>query len=85
MTVGALPSGAWPAQEGGPAEPNTLQVSRPIGIPNRWLRVPSGGTPGGAERAAPQGPMWPMQIVIGGACVFFIWYAWMMGQKRVLR
>lgn len=31
------------------------------------------------------GPMWPMQIVIGGACVFFIWYAWMMGKKGVLR
>ncbi len=31
------------------------------------------------------GSMWPMQIVIGGACVFFIWYAWMLGQKGVLR
>ena len=31
------------------------------------------------------GPMWPMQIVIGGACVFFIWYAWMMSKKGVLR
>ena len=31
------------------------------------------------------GPMWPMQIVIGGACVFFIWYAWMMEKKGVLR
>ena len=31
------------------------------------------------------GPMWPMQIVIGGACVFFIWYARMMSQKGVLR
>ena len=31
------------------------------------------------------GSMWPMQIVIGGACVFFIWYAWMMGNKGVLR
>ncbi len=31
------------------------------------------------------GSMWPMQIVIGGACVFFIWYAWMMGRKGVLR
>lgn len=31
------------------------------------------------------GPMWPMQIVIGGACVFFIWYAWMMGKKGALR
>ena len=31
------------------------------------------------------GPMWPMQIVIGGACVFFIWYAWMTAKKGVLR
>ncbi|HZV84721.1 MAG TPA: hypothetical protein VFF48_07015 [Brevundimonas sp.] len=31
------------------------------------------------------GPMWPMQIVIGGACVFFIWYAWTMSKKGVLR
>jgi len=31
------------------------------------------------------GSMWPMQIVIGAACVFFIWYAWTMGRKRVLR
>ncbi len=31
------------------------------------------------------GPMWPMQIVIGGACVFFVWYAWMLGRKGVLR
>lgn len=31
------------------------------------------------------GSMWPMQIVIGAACVFFIWYAWTMGKKGVLR
>lgn len=31
------------------------------------------------------GSMWPMQIVIGGACVFFIWYAWTMSKKGVLR
>ena len=31
------------------------------------------------------GAMWPMQIVIGAACVFFIWYAWTMGRKGVLR
>lgn len=31
------------------------------------------------------GSMWPMQIVIGGACLFFIWYAWMMSSKGVLR
>ena len=31
------------------------------------------------------GPMWPMQIVIGGACVFFVWYARMMSLKGVLR
>ena len=31
------------------------------------------------------GPMWPMQIVIGGACVFFVWYAWTMGKAGVLR
>ena len=31
------------------------------------------------------GPMWPMQIVIGAACVFFIWYAWTMQKKGVLR
>ena len=31
------------------------------------------------------GSMWPMQIVIGGACLFFIWYARMMSRKGVLR
>lgn len=31
------------------------------------------------------GPMWPMQIVIGGACLFFIWYARMMSGRGVLR
>lgn len=31
------------------------------------------------------GPMWPMQIVIGAACLFFIWYAWTMQKKDVLR
>lgn len=31
------------------------------------------------------GSMWPMQVVIGAACVFFVWYAWTMGKKGVLR
>jgi hypothetical protein len=31
------------------------------------------------------GSMWPMQIVIGAACLFFIWYAWTMSSKGVLR
>ena len=31
------------------------------------------------------GAMWPMQIVIGAACVFFVWYAWTLGKKGVLR
>ena len=31
------------------------------------------------------GSMWPMQIVIGAACVFFIWYAWAMSKRGVLR
>lgn len=31
------------------------------------------------------GSMWPMQIVIGSACVFFVWYAWMLEKKGVLR
>ena len=31
------------------------------------------------------GDHWPMQIVIGAACVFFIWYAWTMQKKGVLR
>lgn len=30
------------------------------------------------------GEMWPMQIVIGAACVFFIWYAWSQSKKGVL-
>lgn len=38
-----------------------------------------------SDGIAAMGPMWPMQIVIGGACVFFIWYAWMLGKKGVLR
>lgn len=28
---------------------------------------------------------WMMNVVIGAACLFFIWYAWMMGKKGVLR
>jgi len=31
------------------------------------------------------GAHWPMQIVIGAVCVFFIWYAWTMGKRGVLR
>ena len=31
------------------------------------------------------GQMWPMQIVIGAACVFFVWYAWTMTKRGVLR
>ena len=31
------------------------------------------------------GSMWPMQVVIGAACLFFIWYAWTMSKKGVLR
>ena len=31
------------------------------------------------------GPMWPMQIVIGAGCLFFIWYAWTMSKTGVLR
>ena len=40
---------------------------------------------GMSDGMAAMGPMWPMQIVIGGACVFFIWYAWTMSKKGVLR
>ena len=28
---------------------------------------------------------WIMQVVIGAGCVFFIWYAWTMSKKGVLR
>lgn len=38
-----------------------------------------------SDGMAAMGPMWPMQIVICGACVFFVWYAWMMSNKGVLR
>jgi hypothetical protein len=38
-----------------------------------------------SDGIAAMGPMWPMQIVIGAACVFFVWYAWMMSNKGVLR
>lgn len=31
------------------------------------------------------GSMWPMQVVIGAACLFFIWYAWTMSKRGVLR
>jgi hypothetical protein len=31
------------------------------------------------------GSVWPMQIVIGAACLFFIWYARMMAKRGVLR
>lgn len=31
------------------------------------------------------GSMWPMQIVIGAACVFFVWYARTMTKRGVLR
>lgn len=38
-----------------------------------------------SDGMAVMGDMWPMQVVIGAACVFFIWYAWTMGKKGVLR
>ena len=31
------------------------------------------------------GDMWWMQLIIGAACVFFVWYAWTMSKKGVLR
>ena len=31
------------------------------------------------------GDMWWMQVIIGAACVFFIWFAWTIGKKGVLR
>lgn len=31
------------------------------------------------------GPYWPIQLVHGGAAVFFLWYAWKPGGKGVLR
>lgn len=31
------------------------------------------------------GPWWPMLVVKGGICAFFVWYAWMTGRKGVLR
>lgn len=34
---------------------------------------------------AAMGSMWPMQVVIGGACLFFIWYARAMTKRGVLR
>ena len=40
---------------------------------------------GMSDGMAAMGSMWPMQIVIGGACLFFIWYARMMSRKGVLR
>jgi len=29
--------------------------------------------------------MWIMQLVITAGCVFFIWYAWLMTKRGVLR
>ena len=31
------------------------------------------------------GPWWPMLVVKGGVAAFFVWYAWTMGKKGVLR
>lgn len=31
------------------------------------------------------GPWWPMLVAKGAICVFFVWYAWTMGRKAVLR
>ena len=31
------------------------------------------------------GGWWPMLVLKGGICLFFVWYARMMGQKGVLR
>ena len=31
------------------------------------------------------GPMWPMQFLIGGIALFFVWYAWKMSKRGVLR
>ena len=31
------------------------------------------------------GPWWPMLVVKGGLCAFFVWYAWKAAGKGVLR
>lgn len=31
------------------------------------------------------GGWWPMLVVKGGICAVFVWYAWTMGQRGVLR
>ena len=31
------------------------------------------------------GPWWPMLVVKGGVCAFFVWYARIMGKKGVLQ
>ncbi len=31
------------------------------------------------------GPWWPMLIAKGAICAFFVWYAWTMSRKGVLR
>ena len=31
------------------------------------------------------GAYWPILIVKGGVCVFFIWYVWMVGKTGILR
>lgn len=38
-----------------------------------------------SDGLAAMGSMWPMQIVIGAACLFFIWYARAMTKRGVLR
>jgi len=39
-----------------------------------------------SDAAASMGPnAWVMNVVIGAACLFFIWYAWTMDKKGVLR
>ena len=39
-----------------------------------------------SDASAVAGPnAWVMNVVIGAGCVFFIWYAWTMAKKGVLR
>lgn len=40
---------------------------------------------GMSDGIAAMGPMWPMQFLIGGVAAFFVWYAWTMGKRGVLR
>ena len=85
-TLGAWAIGVWGGLLGGILLLLRRKLATPVFVASflGWLAgaIYAFGLSDGLEA---MGSMWPMQIVIGAACLFFIWYAWTMGKRGVLR